>query len=102
MADRISVEVVFALPDRQLLSTVELDAGATVGEAIAESRLTGQFPGEQIDSLPTGIWGRPADRDQPLKDGDRVEIYRPLEIDPRDARRRLARIGKTMRTARDA
>ena len=43
-----------------------------------------------------GIWGRLVNRDQTLEDGDRVEIYRPLEIDPRETRRRLAAEGKTM------
>lgn len=102
MSGKIEVEVAFALPDRQLLAAVELSEGATVAEAIEASRLAEQFPAANVESLPVGIWGRVTARDRVLADGDRVEIYRPLQIDPREARRQLARAGKTMRTARDA
>lgn len=102
MSGKIGVEVVFALPDRQVLVVLELGEGATVAEAIERSGLAAEFPAEAIEALPVGIWGRVTARDHVLADGDRVEIYRPLEIDPREARRRLARVGKTMRAARDA
>lgn len=98
---RIEVEVAFALPERQMLIAVELAEGATVADAIAESGLPEQFPGESLEKLPTGIWGEPAGRDQVLEAGDRVEIYRPLQMDPKEARRRLARAGKTMRSSRE-
>ena len=87
MAEPLTAEVVFALPREQALVTVTLAVGATVGDAIRESGLEQRFPGEHLDTLPTGIWGRPVDRDQVVSDGDRVEIYRPLEMDPREARR---------------
>jgi putative ubiquitin-RnfH superfamily antitoxin RatB of RatAB toxin-antitoxin module len=93
---------VFALPGRQRLVSLVLEEGATVAAAIRASGLAAQFPDEQLDALPTGIWGRPADRDCVVCDGDRVEIYRPLEIDPREARRQLAQAGRTMRGRRDA
>jgi putative ubiquitin-RnfH superfamily antitoxin RatB of RatAB toxin-antitoxin module len=98
----IRVEVVFALPELQVLVALELNDGATVAEAIERSGLDQQFPDEAIDALPVGIWGRVTARDQVLADGDRVEIYRPLEMDPREARRQLAQAGKTMRKSRDA
>jgi putative ubiquitin-RnfH superfamily antitoxin RatB of RatAB toxin-antitoxin module len=98
----IRVEVVFALPELQVLVALELNDGATVAEAIERSGLGQQFPDEAIDALPVGIWGRVTARDQVLADGDRVEIYRPLEMDPREARRQLAQAGKTMRKSRDA
>lgn len=102
MPGKVSVEVVFALPRQQLLVEVSLKEGATVADAIDASGLAARFPDEQIEALPTGIWGRPADRDHAVSDGDRVEIYRPLEIEPREARRRLAEAGRTMRARRDA
>lgn len=102
MPGKLNVEVVFALPRRQVLVTVTLEEGATVAEAIHASGLAERFPDEQLDALPTGIWGRPADRDAVVSDGDRVEVYRPLEIDPREARRQLAQAGRTMRARRDA
>jgi uncharacterized protein len=97
----INVEVVFALPGRQSLRTVALHDGATVADAVRCSGLQELFPELQLDELPTGIWGRLASRDQVLAAGDRVEIYRPLQMDPREARRRLARSGQTMSSAAD-
>jgi len=95
-AATIRVEVVFAVPRHQALVPVELPAGATVAEAIHASGIERQFPQHDLASLPVGIWGRQAGRDQPLSQGDRVEIYRPLAADPREARRALAAHGKAM------
>ncbi|NIV18987.1 MAG: RnfH family protein [Woeseiaceae bacterium] len=83
----MNVEVVFALPETQVLVTVELDEGATVQDAIDESGLVDRFPDDRLDALPAGIWGHPVERNRALSDGDRVEIYRPLAMDPREARR---------------
>ncbi len=92
----LAIEVVFALPDEQRLASVSLPDGATVQDAIDASGLVTRFPDESIDSMQVGVWGRVVDREHALKDGDRVEIYRPLLLDPREARRRLAAAGKTM------
>jgi putative ubiquitin-RnfH superfamily antitoxin RatB of RatAB toxin-antitoxin module len=83
----MQVEVVFALPERQLLEVVQVPDDATVADAIRRSGVARMFPDVDIDALQAGIWGKPVDHDQALKDGDRVEIYRPLELDPREARR---------------
>ena len=83
----MQVEVVFALPDRQFLESVELAAGATVDDAIERSGLARSFPEFDFGSRQAGVWGRPVSRSQVLCDGDRVEVYRPLEMDPREARR---------------
>lgn len=96
MADKIDVEVVFALRDDQVLISVSLVAGATVADAIAQSGIREKFP-DRLDAMQTGIWGRAVDRTARVKDGDRVEIYRPLLRDPREARRELAQSGLTMR-----
>lgn len=96
MQEKIGVEVVFATADRQQLVAITLPRGTTVAEAIAESSLVRQFPNDNLDDLRVGIWGRVVDRNRVLSDGDRVELYRPLEIDPRDARRQLAMMGRTM------
>lgn len=90
------VEVVFALPDRQVLVPVRIEAGSTVQEAIDLSRIAAQFPDWCLDRCRVGIWGQPVERSRTLQDGARVEIYRELRIDPRDARRQLALAGKTM------
>ena len=96
MTKRIEVEVVFARPDKQVLLPVALRADATVADALAESGLRQQFPETDFDRLSSGIWGRLVPREHPLADGDRVEFYRPLELDPKDARRQLALLGRTM------
>jgi putative ubiquitin-RnfH superfamily antitoxin RatB of RatAB toxin-antitoxin module len=87
--DEIAVEVVLALPEHSLLKRVVLAAGATVADAITAAGL-----GEHaalVDLQQLGIFGRRVPSSQPLRDGDRVEIYRPLILDPKEARRRRAR-----------
>ncbi len=97
MADEISVEVAFALPDKQWLVELRLPGDASVEEAIRHSGLL-VHARDYIDGDPdAGIWGKPVKPTQRLRDGDRVELYRPLLIDPREARRRLAHAGQTMR-----
>ena len=95
--ERIAVEVVFARPDAQSLVTLSLEEGATVAVAIDRSDLAENYPDEPFADFSTGIWGREVERDCVLKDGDRVEVYRPLQLDPRESRRRLAQLGLTMR-----
>ena len=96
MAPGIRVEVVFATAERQRLLEVTVPEGSTVADAIADSRIADRFPGADFDAFEVGIWGRVVSRDQVLAEGDRVEIYRPLALDPREARRRLASLGRTM------
>jgi len=61
--------------------------GSTVADALEVSKIGAAFPDADIAHMPTGIWGRPVERDQTLADGDRVEVYRELEIDPMESRR---------------
>jgi len=86
------VEVVFALPEKQVLRSLELQDGSTVDDAIGHSKLALEFPDTDIHRLQAGVWGRPVERGHVLLDGDRVELYRPLAMDPRDARRLKAGI----------
>ena len=64
-----------------------LPEGATLRQAVMASGLQDACPGVALDQLVTGIWGRKAGWDQPLRDADRVELYRPLTVDPKEARR---------------
>lgn len=64
-----------------------LARGATVADALHASGLVERHPGVAIDVLPVGVWGSFCDRAAPLHDGDRVELYRPLQVDPKEARR---------------
>jgi uncharacterized protein len=83
------VEVAYAEPGRQFLRRLELDAGATVADAIAASDVAREFALD-TDALTTGVWSKPRTREALLQDGDRVELYRPLTADPKEARRRRA------------
>lgn len=83
------VELVYALPDCQDLITLEVPVGTTVGEAILSSGLAGRH-GIDVASVLAGIYGRRVGLERVLRDGDRVEIYRPLKADPKQARRRRA------------
>lgn len=86
------VEVAVAFRQRQIVEEVELDAGATVGEAIERSGLAERFPELEIRSGRVGVFGKLQPLDHPLAPGDRVEIYRPLAADPKEVRRRLAEL----------
>ncbi len=92
----IELEVVFALADKQALCPVSLRRGATVADAIAASGLAQRFPDQPLETFEVGIWGKVVARNHGVRHGDRVEIYRPLAMDPRDARRQLALAGRTM------
>ena len=92
----INIEVVFGLPDRQRLIPLTIDSGSTLAEAIRRSGIADEFPQYDIDLCKFGIWGRAVQKNQLLREGDRIEIYRPLQIDPRDARRQLAEHGGFM------
>jgi hypothetical protein len=94
--ETLCIEVVFALSDRQELVAVRLQSGATVADAIEQSSIQSAFPEWNLSECAVGIWGQPAERGQRLQQGDRVEIYRPLTIDPREARRALAAQGRSM------
>ena len=78
----MKIEVVHALPAKASVVTVQLQEGATVADAVAASGLTGTA---------FGIFGKCVPAGHRLRDGDRVEIYRPLKLDPKEARRKRAR-----------
>jgi len=90
VADKITVEVVHARPEKQALLTVEVPTGATVLDAIELSGIREEFAGLEVDPARVGIFGQKARLDDILREGDRVEIYRPLIADPKEARRKRA------------
>jgi putative ubiquitin-RnfH superfamily antitoxin RatB of RatAB toxin-antitoxin module len=95
----IEVEVVFASSDKQLLRKVRVPTGARVSDVIAASGVRQDFPEQNWEALRCGIWGKEVGRAMEVAAGDRVEIYRPLKLDPREARRQLAASGRTMGNA---
>jgi hypothetical protein len=88
----IEVEVAYATPERQEIVIVSLAAGASVAEAIDASGIRRKFPELSLGELTVGLFAKPCRLDQALAPGDRVEIYRPLLNDPKDARRQRAKI----------
>lgn len=91
MPDAIAVSVVYAEPDRVFSADLVLSEGATVEDAIAQSGFREARPEIEIRADRIGIFSRKVALDTRLHDGDRVEIYRPLKLDPKEARRRRAR-----------
>lgn len=89
------VWVVYALPDRQALHELELPESATVAEAVARSGLLQQFPEIGTRPLACAIYGRAVPESHNLRADDRVEILRPLQVDPKESRRRAAARGRT-------
>ena len=90
MAEPIHVEVVYAGVDHQELRHVTLPAGATVMQAIDASGIAAVLPAGTVADDRLGMFSRRVGPDDRLADGDRVEIYRPLTLDPKEARRRRA------------
>jgi len=86
----LHAEVVFALPLRQTVRAVEVPDGARLQDAIDASGILVEHP--EAVGLPAGVavWGRRADPADPVREGDRIEIQRPLVADPKDSRRARA------------
>ena len=93
-ADTITVEVVHARPERQVLLVVEVEAGATLEQAIRASGVLEQFPDIDLGTSKVGVFGKLGKPGDTLHDGDRVEIYRPLIADPKEVRKQRAAQGK--------
>ena len=88
----ITIEIVYALPERQTLIALPVAHGTTAGEAIALSGILSTHPELIGLEPPIGIFGRLVGREHVLGDGDRIEIYRPLVADPKASRNeRVAR-----------
>lgn len=103
-SDGVSVEVVCATADRQVLKRLQLPAGSTAREAALQSGLQDEFPGIDLAGAPLGIFGKALATPETrlLEDGDRVEVYRPLLADPKDVRkRRAAQAAERARVAGD-
>jgi putative ubiquitin-RnfH superfamily antitoxin RatB of RatAB toxin-antitoxin module len=84
----IAVTVAYSPAPRAVLEwTLELQEGATVRQAVQASGLAAACPGLDLAACEAGVWGRRADWETALRASDRVEIYRPLLVDPKVARR---------------
>lgn len=92
----ITVQVVFALAEEQHCVSLQLPLGSTAREAVMRSGLVGALPAHPIATSPLGVYGHRVDGAMVLADGDRVEIYRPLQVDPKTNRRQRVASGQTM------
>jgi uncharacterized protein len=90
-------EVAYGRMDEQALLTVEAETPLTAQQAIERSGILERFPEIDLASNKIGIYGKASKLDAMLTDGDRVEIYRPLIADPKEARKKRAAEGKVMR-----
>jgi uncharacterized protein len=92
----IRIEVVYAQPQRSIAKSWTMPAGALIADALKLAALEQDFQRIDLANATVGIFGQVASRDRPLKDGDRIEIYRPLLEEPKLARRR--RVSKSGRS----
>ena len=86
----IAVQVCYALPDSAFLRSLRVPAGTTIAQAVARSGLLQAIPGIDLAINMVGIYGKRKPLDSVLHEHDRVEVYRPLQADPKEARRRRA------------
>lgn len=84
----MKVLVAYAKPEHQVELSLEVSPHCTVAWAIRQSGILQTFPELSLETLLVGVYGRRVRLDTVLQEGDRIEIYRPLELDPKEARRR--------------
>jgi putative ubiquitin-RnfH superfamily antitoxin RatB of RatAB toxin-antitoxin module len=94
MANQLSIELVYGLPQRQTLISLMVPLDTTVEQAIKQSGILNIYPDIDLKLNKVGIWNRACKLNDVLKDGDRVEIYRPLVADPKEIRKRRAQKAK--------
>lgn len=84
------VVVAYATPQCEFLQPMRVAPGTTIGQAIEGSGVLASFPEINLVTQPVGIYGKKKTLDTPVRERDRVEIYRPLVADPKDSRRKRA------------
>lgn len=95
--ESLSIEIAYALPQRQELVHVQLPTGSTVQQAIEASGLMQKYAEIDLKKNKVGVFGKLTKLDAPLRNHDRVEIYRPLLADPKEVRKKRADEGKAMK-----
>ncbi len=86
----ITVEVAYAKPAKQQIITIQIDAGSTIEMAIRRSGILQMFPEIDLAKQKVGIFSQAKKLTDKVQEGDRIEIYRSLTIDPKEARRKRA------------
>lgn len=90
MSNSINVELVYGLPHEQTLLSLEVVKGNTVEQVIVNSKISKTYPEIDLSINKVGIWNKTCKLQDTVKDGDRIEIYRPLIADPKEVRKRRA------------
>ena len=102
MSSQIQVEVAYALPSKQRIVKLKVPEGTTAMQAVQQSQLDTVFEELSIDAdLKLGVWGKSVAADRVLEEGERVEIYRPLLVDPKEVRKARAAKAKAARAESD-
>jgi hypothetical protein len=96
----VRIEVTYARPQGAIQRTYELPAAATVGDALRAAGADPAFVDIDLESSPIGVFGASARREQALYPGDRVEIYRPLALDPKAARRARVKQARALKSGK--
>lgn len=94
---KIEIEVVYALPENQIMRRISVPPGTIARQAVELSAIIDLFPEIDLAHNKLGIFGRLVQHGTILYEGDRVEIYRPLMVDPKESRRRRAKEFKSIR-----
>ena len=90
MPEEIIVEVAYAMPDEQVILSIKVPTNSDVKQAIEKSGIQIKFPSIDLSKNKVGIFGKKTTLDHVLKNRDRIEIYRPLILDPKEMRRKRA------------
>lgn len=96
---QLSIELAFATPEVQKIWPLTMPLGSSVDDVLGQIDWAQEFPEVELEQCGVGIWGEVCERGATVADGDRVEVYRPLRIDPREMRRILVSRGETMSSA---
>lgn len=97
MNAKTHIEIAYATPERQLILECEVEPGSNARSAVRCSGIERHFPEIDLDGCDLGVFGKAVADEYELKDGDRIEIYRPLIADPKEVRRRRAAQGLRMK-----
>lgn len=94
---KINVEIAYALPNKQAIVPVEVSQGTTALEAAEQSGIVDRFEGLSLEGAKLGIFGKAVPNTHVMSEGERVEIYRPLQADPKEVRKARAAEAKERR-----
>lgn len=88
----IKVEVAYAMPNEQKIISVNVNENTTIFEAVIQSKIVEAFPEIDVETAPMGIFSKSVKdvKNTLVREGDRIEIYRPLIADPKEIRARKA------------